>query len=131
MPDFKYEQFYRSILGDERDTTLTRENAQKFFDKNYGFLNEDQAAALCSLMQKVDNKEGGLAFLNVSGETRKTFLLIVLASRVWIQDGKVSATATSRIAATLLYEGQTGHSMFKLLVRNIHSKSFRNISAES
>ena len=116
MPNFKHEQFYKSIPGDEIDTSITREKAQEFFDKNYGLLN---------------NKEGDIILLDAPGGTRKTPLLNVLALRIRMQDVKVAATATSRITATHLHEGRTGHSMFRLTVKNIHSKSFCNISAES
>ena len=130
-PDFECEQFYKALTGGEMETAITGEKAQRFFDDNVGCFNDGQTLALCSIIQKVDNKVGGLIFLDATGGTGKSFLLDIFASRIRMQDGKVTATATSGISATLLDEGRTVHNMFKLPVQNMHSKSFCSIATES
>ena len=107
LSDFEREQFYKAPIGGEMETDITREKAQRFFDDNIGCCNEGQMLALSSIIQKVNNKEGGLVFLDTPGGTGKIFLFNILASRIRIQDGRVAATATSGILATLLHEGQT------------------------
>ena len=55
-----------------------------------------------------------LVFLDAPGGTGKTFTLNVLVSWIVMNEMDVATSATSGIAATLLYLGRTAHNRFKL-----------------
>ena len=62
----------------------------------------------------VDGDEGGMPFLDARGGTGKTFLINLILAKLH-SEGKIAlATASSRIAATLLTGGCTLHSTFKI-----------------
>ncbi|UYV66755.1 hypothetical protein LAZ67_4002774 [Cordylochernes scorpioides] len=67
-------------------------------------------------MQRVRhyNNAGGLYFLDAPGGTGKTFLIILLLTKVRSTGDIALSTASSGIAATLLHGGRTAHSTFKL-----------------
>ena len=77
-------------------------------------LNADQTNAFEVIQKKLDNKEGGLIFIDAPGGTGKTFLLNTVLAYVRKDQGIALATASSGIAATLLKLGRTAHSRFKL-----------------
>ena len=60
------------------------------------------------------NKDGKLIFLDAPGGTGKTFTLNVLVNSIIVEGKEVATSASSGIAATLLYGGQTSHNRFKL-----------------
>lgn len=65
-------------------------------------------------MDSVNNNMGRLFFLDAPGGTGKTFLANLILAKIR-QSGKIAiAVASSGIAATLLNEGKTAHSTFKL-----------------
>ncbi|UYV66756.1 hypothetical protein LAZ67_4002775 [Cordylochernes scorpioides] len=67
-------------------------------------------------MQRVRhyNNAGGLYFLDAPGGTGKTFLIILLLTKVRSTGDIALSIASSGIAATLLHGGRTAHSTFKL-----------------
>ncbi|GBN91997.1 hypothetical protein AVEN_73025-1 [Araneus ventricosus] len=72
---------------------------------------------------KIESSEGGLFFLDAPGGTGKTFLLNLLSAQIQ-KDKKVAiAVASSGIAATLLDDGRTAHSVLQLLLNFAHEET--------
>jgi hypothetical protein len=75
------------------------------------------------VLRTIDNRNGGLIFLDALGGTGKTFLINLLQAKVR-QTGKIAlAVAASGIAATLLTGGRTVHSAFKLPLNLAHCET--------
>jgi hypothetical protein len=76
-----------------------------------------------SVLRTIDNRNGGLIFLDAPGGTGKTFLINLLLAKVR-QTGKIAFTvAASGIASTLLTGGRTAHSAFKLPLNFAHCET--------
>ena len=69
-------------------------------------------------------------FLDAPGGTEKTFTIRAVQSALRLRKHKVIAVATSAVAASLLEDGQTAHSAFKIPIP-CHADSVCNISLES
>ena len=65
-------------------------------------------------MHYVDNQVGKTFFLDAPGGTGKTFLIRLLLPSIRSKNDIALALASSRIAATLLPGGRTGHFALKL-----------------
>ncbi|CAN0906260.1 ATP-dependent DNA helicase PIF1 [Linum grandiflorum] len=77
-------------------------------------LNEQQLHAYTEIMDSVTNSKGKFFFLHGHGGTGKTFLYNCVISKVR-SSGKIAlVVASSDIAATLLPDGVTAHSRFKI-----------------
>ncbi|OMO89802.1 DNA helicase PIF1, ATP-dependent [Corchorus capsularis] len=77
-------------------------------------LNTNQQHAYDKIISVVNQQKGGLFFIDGPGGTGKKFLYRAILATIR-NDGLIAlATATSRIAATLLPGGRTAHSRFKL-----------------
>lgn len=81
---------------------------------NVAKLNEQQKTVYDSLLQAVNNRIGGIHFLDAPGGTGKTFLISLLLASIRSENGVALALASSGIAATLLEGGRTAHSALKL-----------------
>ena len=119
MPDLEKEQYIQNCLMDRyisEEEDLLPERAKAFFEANYPKLNADQKVVFDFIRDliKEDNRDGLLIFLDAPGGTGKTFTLNVLVSWIRMEDREVATSATSGIAATLLYLGRTAHNRFKL-----------------
>lgn len=77
-------------------------------------LNEDQKQAYNTILQHVENKNGGIIFLDAPGGTGKTFLLNLILAQIRSRNEIAVAVASSGIASTLLDGGRTAHSALKL-----------------
>ncbi|XP_055918607.1 uncharacterized protein LOC129950708 [Eupeodes corollae] len=86
----------------------------EFVNSNVPKLVADQKIAYDAIIESVENNSGQLFFLDVPGGTGKTFLANLVLSKVRLSGRKALAVASSGIAATLLYDGKTAHSTFKL-----------------
>ncbi|KAK7260859.1 hypothetical protein RIF29_27158 [Crotalaria pallida] len=93
-------------------------------------LNVDQLNAFNAIMSAVENRQCQVFFVDGPGGTGKTFLYRALIARLRSAGNIVLATATSRIAATLLPGGRTAHSRFKIPI-NPEPSSVCNISKQS
>lgn len=86
-------------------------------------LTDDQCSAYNIIKTRIENKTGGLFFLDAPGGTGKTFLSNLLLASVR-RRGKIAlAMASSGIAATLLTGGRTAHSTLKLPLDLLHTES--------
>ena len=96
---------------------VSRYNADEltaFVNDNISKLVPDQKHAFDKIIDSVVNNRGKLFFLDAPGGTGKTFLANLILAKIR-QTGKIAiAVASSGIAATLLSEGKTAHSTFKL-----------------
>lgn len=76
--------------------------------------NDEQKNVFHAVMERVNQKQGGLLFVYGSGGCGKTFLWRTIISKLRSEGKIVLPVASSGIAATLLPGGRTAHSRFKI-----------------
>ena len=123
LPDFDRDEFYRGFLSNKREARIAKEKARQFFEENRHKLNQGQKVVFETIIDRIRRKEGGLIFLDAPGGTGKTFTLNVIAAAIRKSNGTVASTAFSGIAATMLHEGRTSHSMFKIPINAIRGST--------
>ncbi|XP_066375055.1 uncharacterized protein [Miscanthus floridulus] len=77
-------------------------------------LNTEQRCAYDEIMAAVYSKQGGLFFVDGPDRTGKTFLYRALLAKLCSQDKLAVATATSRVAASIMPDRRTANSHFKI-----------------
>jgi hypothetical protein len=77
-------------------------------------LNNEQRAAYNEILSAIDSNNSGFFFVDGPGGTRKTFLYRALLAKVRSQNKIAVATATSRVAASIMPGGRAAHSRFKI-----------------
>ncbi|XP_059288818.1 uncharacterized protein LOC132042232 [Lycium ferocissimum] len=77
-------------------------------------LNPEQKQAFNTILQRVNQPEAGLFFVDRHGGTGKTFLYRTLLGNIRSRGFISLAAATSGVAATLLPGGRTAHSRFDI-----------------
>ncbi|PAA80832.1 hypothetical protein BOX15_Mlig019542g1 [Macrostomum lignano] len=97
-------------------TPLEAAELQIKVDAQVGMLTVEQRSVFDAVMADWSAKQGGLHFVDAPGGTGKTFLLTLLLQAVRAARQPAIAVASSGIAATILPEGRTAHSMFKIPV---------------
>ena len=97
-------------------------------EENVPKLNSEQAAVYTRVMNSVNNNLGETIALEAPGGTGKTFLTSTILANIRARGEVALATATSGIAATLLMNGRTIHSRFKVPIENLSDKSYCNIT---
>ena len=97
-----------------RETSYNRAQLAHFVDDNEPKLTPDQRAAYATVMNTINRGQGGIVFIDAPGGTGKTFLLNLILASIRARGDVALATASSRIAATLLQGGRTIHSTFKI-----------------
>lgn len=116
----------------EREKQYDTEALAEAVRTNVPKFNEQQSIVYDSLLQAVNNGNGGLYFLDAPGGTGKTFLISMLLAKIRSQNEVALALASSGIAATLLEGGRTAHSALKLpLNMQINEAPTCNISKSS
>ncbi|XP_023315517.1 uncharacterized protein LOC111693855 [Trichogramma pretiosum] len=103
----------------QRESQYNIQELQDFLLTNLPKLVEEQRVVYNTIISAIDNKVGGLYFLDAPGGTGKTFLISLLLTKIWSRNNFVLAIASSGIAATLLDGGRTAHSALKLPL-NLH-----------
>ncbi|XP_045829948.1 uncharacterized protein LOC123921446 isoform X3 [Trifolium pratense] len=83
-------------------------------DEYFKSLNEDQMHAYDIIVSAVNNKTGGMFFVDGFGGTGKTFLWNTLSFRFRSENKIVLNVASSGIASLLLPGGRTAHSQFAI-----------------
>ena len=97
-----------------REIDYDQAEQQAFVEQNVPLLTADQRQIYDCFCSMIDGEEGGMLFLDAPGGTGKTFLINLILAKLR-SEGKIAlATASSRIAATLLTGGRTLHSTFKI-----------------
>ncbi|XP_017470385.1 PREDICTED: uncharacterized protein LOC108362062 [Rhagoletis zephyria] len=116
----------------QREQQYDINDLNTFINLNLPKLNIEQKHAYDTIMQAIQNKSGGMFFLDAPGGTGKTFLISLLLATVRSQNNIALALASSGIAATLLDGGRTAHSALKLpLNMQINENPTCNISKNS
>ncbi|CAN1819365.1 hypothetical protein LINPERHAP1_LOCUS28701 [Linum perenne] len=111
MPTVTREHNFNTILTHHQyDKQIEASKSHKY----YASLNNDQVHAYSSIMDAIENKKGQLFFLHGHGGTGKTFLYNCIISKVRSTGGISLVVASSGIVATLLPDGVTTHSRFKI-----------------
>ncbi|CAN1812469.1 ATP-dependent DNA helicase PIF1 [Linum perenne] len=77
-------------------------------------LNGSQLTAYAAIIESVSKNQGKFFFLHGHGGTGKTFLYNCIISKIRSEGKIVLVVASSGIAATLLPDGVTAHSRFKI-----------------
>lgn len=114
LPSHEHEEFYQDTICGKFEKEKTAQKARDYFEKNVSTLNNDQSEVFNTIKEKIERNNGSLCFLEAPGGTGKTFLLNLLINWIWMNGDSVVATAATGIAATLLHDGHTTHSAFKL-----------------
>lgn len=107
-----------SIVVDKKDLEL------------YETLNNEQRFAFDEIMDHVLQKKSKVFFIDGPGGTGKTYLYRALLAKVRSMKLIAIATATSGIAASIMPDGRTAHSRFKIPI-NIQEDTMCNFSKQS
>lgn len=76
--------------------------------------NTEQAHVISTIIDAIHSGTGGCFFMDGPGGTGKTFVYNHLVQRLNAMEKKVVCIASTGIAATLLINGRTAHSLFKI-----------------
>jgi hypothetical protein len=105
------------------ETSYDSKEIGQYVDQYEPLLTPDQFNVYKSVLRTIENRNGGLIFLDAPGGTVKTFLINLLLAKVR-QTGKIAlAVAASGIAATLLSGGRTVHFAFRLPLNLAHCET--------
>jgi len=97
-----------------REISYDQAEQEAYTERNSALLTVDHRDVYYSFCSLVSRNEGGILFLDALGGTGKTFLINLILAKIR-SEGKIAlATASSRIAATLLTGGCTLQSTFKI-----------------
>ena len=77
-------------------------------------MTSDQQTVFTIFIQAVQNKHKGMFFLDAPGGCGKTFLIETILSTIRSEREIAIDAASSGLAATLLTDGRTVHSTFKV-----------------
>jgi ATP-dependent DNA helicase PIF1 len=80
-------------------------------------LNPEKVSSYTEIIEHVINRKGRVFFVGGLGDTGKTFLYRCLIAIIHLEGLIVVATATSRIAASIMPSGLTAHSVFKIPIK--------------
>ncbi|KAG5540525.1 hypothetical protein RHGRI_020666 [Rhododendron griersonianum] len=96
-------------IQDETDLQISEEDLRSFT-----VLNAEQTMAYNEILDAVFNTKSKSFFIDGPGGTGKTFLYRAVLATVQSQQKIALATATSGVAASILPNGRTAHSRFKI-----------------
>ncbi|XP_054259503.1 uncharacterized protein LOC128984227 [Macrosteles quadrilineatus] len=97
-----------------RELSYNTNDLQEYVRENLPKLTNHQRKIYDTIINKIENAEDAVFFLDAPGGTGKTFLINILLAAIRQENKIVIAVASSGIAATLLPGGRTAHSVFKL-----------------
>ena len=80
-------------------------------------LNDEQRIVYNKILQSVNNEDGKLFFKDAPAGTGQTFLINLLLAKMKMANKEHIAVASSGIAATILLNGRTVHSIFKIPIQ--------------
>jgi hypothetical protein len=80
-------------------------------------LNAEQMASYEEMLDHVSNNKGHVFFVDGPDGTGKTYLYKALIAKMRSMDLIAVATATSGIAASIMLDGRTAHSRFKIPIK--------------
>ena len=106
-----------------REFSYDTHQMRQFLQEHEPLLNAEQRRIYDALLQRHNNGEHGIFFIDAPGGTGKTFLINVLLATFRAQHHIALAVATSGIAATLMTGGRTAHSMLQIPIDLIHNET--------
>ncbi|XP_071943821.1 uncharacterized protein [Antedon mediterranea] len=112
------------------ETTYENSQLKMILDSNLPLLNKPQRDVYNSVVDSTVNRKGTLFHLDAPGGTGKTFTINLILAEIRRRGLIALAVATSGIAATLLPNGRTIHSRFKVPLK-VNDNSTCNISIQS
>ena len=98
-------------------TRATPGRSPENFRANEIKLNDEQRIVYNNILQSVNNEDGKLFFLDAPAGTGHTFLINLLLAKMKMENKEHIAVASSGIAATILLNGRTVHSIFKIPIQ--------------
>ena len=110
-PNRERERVAREV---QREMNYNVAQMNSIVEENVPKLTIDQKTAYDTILKDINESKGSLFFLDAPGGTGKTFMLNTLLAAVRNEKQIAIAAASSGIAATLLSNGRTAHSAFKL-----------------
>lgn len=116
---------YCKEIRDEIDITVSEKDLASIV-----LLNNDQLVAYNDILDAVVNKKPKSFFIDGPGGTGKTFLYRAILATVRSQKLIALATASSGVAASILPNGKTAHSRFKIPIDS-EGKLTCNVSKQS
>jgi hypothetical protein len=109
-----------------RETSYDSEKIGQYVDQYEPLFTPDQHNVYESVLRTMDNRNGGLIFLDAPGGTGKTFLISLFLAKVR-QTGKIAlAVAASGIAATLLTQSVDG----QLILHSNYHSTWHNVKLQ-
>ncbi|XP_023741901.2 uncharacterized protein LOC111889982 [Lactuca sativa] len=129
FPDHRYiQESCNMLIQDELnyDPGVIEVEHQDLYSK----LNVEQKNVYHTVMNAVNNNQGGVFFLYGYGGTRKTFVWKTLSAAIRSKGEIVINVASSGIAALFLPGGRTAHSRFIIPI-NLTENSFCSIAPDS
>ena len=93
-------------------TRVTPGHSPEIFQANEIKLNDEQRIVYNKILQSINNEDVKLFFLDALAGTGKTLLINVLLAKMKMANKEHIAVASSGIAATLLLNCRTAHSIF-------------------
>ncbi len=106
-----------------RELSYDTDKMNEYVQLNEPLLNADQLPIYNEVLQRLDDRKGGIIFINAPGGTGKTFLINLLLARIRKKKQIALAMASSGIAATLLTGGRTAHSTLSLPIGLIQNET--------
>ncbi len=95
----------------------------KYVSENEPLLPADQRFAYNAILDLVNQKIGGIFFLDAPGGTGKTFVINLLLAKIRQQSKIAIVMASAGITVTLLHGGRSAHSTLKLPLNLSHSET--------
>ncbi|XP_074359006.1 uncharacterized protein LOC141698233 [Apium graveolens] len=96
------------------ETSYDIEEMKRIHTRNHSLLNDEQKIVYDSILDNINQKNGGVFFVYGSGGCVKTFLWQTLCCRLRSEHKIVLPVASCGIAAVLLPGGRTAHSRFHI-----------------
>ena len=94
-------------------------------------LNKEQRSGFDMILSHVLSGKGKVFFVDGPSGTGKTYLYKALLAKVRSMDMIAVATATSGIAASIMHDGPTAHSRFRMIPIKISDNAVCNFTKQS
>lgn len=131
---------YKLVSENIQSSTIEREVQDVHFDRSIRVfeedlllekkLNREQRKAYTIIVDRIFSNKAGAFFIDGPGGTGKSFLYRSLLATIRSKGFITLATASSAVATSILLEGRTAHSRFKIPI-NVDENISCNVSKQS